>query len=644
MGKDHRHDGTSEVAESLRMEHKDLARLEVLRKRNADPRWVNGDLYRLLYKTDLYIVAYERLKSNPGNMTPGPDGTTLDGFSMKSIENIIASMRDESFQFSRARRVHIPKAKGGTRPLGIAPPRDKVVQEVIRMILEAIYESPHGPSFSQHSHGFRPSKGCHTALKAIRTTWSGVTWIVEGDVKAAFDNIDHDTLIEVLRRRVSDERFLNLIRKALTAGYYEFRRPVNSVIGTPQGSVLSPILCNVFLNELDLFCERMTERYTKGERRTRNPEYRQIETRLGATRRKLRGHPDDDETRRALVEDVQRLGKQLRTMSPILDDGAYVRVRYVRYADDFVIGINGPRETAEAIRQEVADFMADVLKLTLSFEKTHIRHAKTEEAFFLGTRVKIGSDSPRVRAVQAGTTGVTVRRRTAGWTPKLLAPVDKLVAKLHSKGFCNADGQPMAKKAWGPLDDQQIIELFNGVLRGLLNYYSFADNYPRLSRIQYILQFSAAKTLASKHRSSVRKIFRKHGRRLAVKWATAKGKEKVTFLKLERVWKVQPDRFMGIGADFDPDTAILFHVRLRTRTNLEDECAICGGSDRVQMHHVRHVRKIGEQVKGFTRILAMVNRKQIPSCHGCHTNIHNGKYDGLRLRDLHNPNFADPDR
>lgn len=625
------------------MGHTDLARLEVLRKRNADPRWVNGDLYRLLYKTDLYIVAYERLKSNPGNMTPGPDGTTLDGFSIKTIENIIASMRDESFQFSRARRVHIPKAKGGTRPLGIAPPRDKVVQEVMRMILEAIYESPHGASFSQHSHGFRPNRGCHTALKAIRTTWSGITWIVEGDVKAAFDNIDHDNLIMILRKRIKDERFLNLIRKALTAGYYEFRRPVNSVIGTPQGSVLSPILCNVFLNELDIFCEDMTGRYRKGERRSRNPEYRQIESKLGATRRKLRGHPTD-ETRRTLVEDVQRLSKQIRTIAPILDDGAYVRVRYVRYADDFVIGINGPREIAEAIRQEVAVFMADTLKLTLSLEKTHIRHAKTEEAFFLGTRVKIGSDSPRVRAVRAGTTGVTVRRRTAGWTPKLLAPVQKLVTKLHSKDFCDAEGTPMSKRAWIPLDDQQIIEQYNGVLRGLLNFYSFADNYSRLNRIQYILQFSAAKTLAAKHRSSVRKIFRKHGRRLTVKWETATGKRKETFLKLERDWKAQPDRFVGIGAEFDPDTAILFHIRLRTRTLLETECAICGSTDRVQMHHVRHVRKIGEEVKGFSRILAAVNRKQVPTCHGCHRKIHKGEYDGIRLGDFYNPDFANPDQ
>jgi group II intron reverse transcriptase/maturase len=641
MGMGLRQDGSTELAGLLRMEHRDLARLEILRQKNADPSWVNGDLYRLMYKTDLYVVAYERLKSNPGNMTPGPDGLTLDGFSMQSIENIIQSMRDESFQFSRARRVHIPKAKGGTRPVGIASPRDKVVQEVMRMIIEAIYESPHGPSFEDSSHGFRPGRGCHTALQAIRNTWSGITWIVEGDVKAAFDNIDHGLLIKALRKRVSDERFLNLVRKALTAGYYEFRTPVNSIVGTPQGSVISPILCNVFLHELDQFCANLCRGLTRGEKRTRNPAYRSIEAKLVHVRKKLRAQPDS-ERRRELVEELRALNKSLRSLSPIVDDGNFVRVRYVRYADGFIVGVNGPRVIAEGIRHAVADFMDRFLKLTLSLEKTHIRHAKTEEAFFLGTRVKIGSDSPRVRSVKAGTFGTTVKRRTAGWTPKLLAPVSRLVSKLHSKGFCDAEGTPHSRSEWMALDDAQIIEQYNGVLRGLLNYYSFVDNYGAMTRVQYILQFSAAKTLAGKHRSSLRQVFKKHGRRLTVKWKTAKGKDKVTDLKLETEWSNQPTRFVGIGAEWDPDSAILFHIRLRTRTLLEHECAVCGSEDGVQMHHLRHVRKIGQQVTGFNRVLAAVRRKQIPVCRTCHRKIHGGEYDGVRLKDLFNPNFAYP--
>lgn len=616
---------------------KDLQRLEALRRKNVDPTWVNGDLYRLMYRHDLFVVAYERLKSNPGNMTPGPDGSTLDGFSMKSIENIVNQMRDESFQFSRARRVQIPKAKGGTRPLGIAPPRDKVVQEVMRMILECIYDSPHGSSFSESSHGFRPGRGCHTALKAIRTHWSGVNWIVEGDVKAAFDNIDHDILIRTLRRRISDERFLRLVRKALTAGYYEFHRPVNSVVGTPQGSVLSPILCNVFLNELDQFCELLTLRQNRGKAKSRNPDYRRVEARLGWLRRKLGTNPDDD-TKRALVEELRERKKALVKLSPIMDDGSFIRVKYVRYADDFVIGVNGPQSLAEQIRTEVGDFMRDHLSLTLSMEKTHIRHAKTEEAFFLGTRIRIGSASPKVQRIE--TYGVSVKKRTAGWTPVMLAPVSQLVQRLYSKGFCDADGTPKSRPAWGQMDDDQIIQMYNSVLQGLLNYYSFVDNYSKLNRVQYILQMSAAKTLAGKHRTSARRQFQKRGRTLAVVTATQKGKERVTALKLESDWSRKPNRFLGGDGSFDPNAAIQFHYRLRTRSKLDAACVVCGSCDDVVMHHLRHVRKMGERLKGFDRILAVVNRKQIPVCNPCHGKIHRGEYDGMSLRDLANPALA----
>jgi group II intron reverse transcriptase/maturase len=618
------------------MEFKDLGRLEILRRKNSDPLWMNGDLYRLMYKTDLYVVAYERLKSNPGNMTPGPDGSTLDGFSMKSIEDIVNQMRDESFQFSRARRVHIPKEKGGTRPLGIAPPRDKVVQEVMRMILEAIYDSPHGSSFAESSHGFRPGRGPHTALKAIRHQWSGVSWIVEGDVKAAFDNIDHDLLIAILRKRVSDERFLRLIRKALTCGYYEFKVPVNSVIGTPQGSVLSPILCNVFLDELDQFCQGLVRTHERGETRKLNPDYRRVQRKIEYQRRRI-PKVDDPNERRARVAHLRRLQKDLVTIPSAACDEDYIRVKYVRYADDWCLGINGPKELAEQLRNEIADFMHSRLALTLNVEKTFIRHAKTEEAFFLGTRLRIGSDSQRKTRVKLG--GRTFVRRTTGWTPVMMAPLKSQVARLYSDGFCDANGFPTPKSAWANLDDDQIVSKFNGVLRGILNYYCFVDNYAELRRVQYILQHSAAKTLATKHRRSTRAVFKKHGKTLNVVATTSRGKEMVTSLKLEKSWSSEPNRFLG-GDILDPGHAIQFHFKLRSRSKLGEHCAVCDDAEDVVMHHVRHVRKMGKKVRGFDRILASLNRKQLPVCRRCHAKIHGGKYDGVSLRDLANLSVA----
>jgi retron-type reverse transcriptase len=171
------------------MENQALARLEALRRHNADRGWVNFDLYRLLYRPELYEVAYERIKSKPGNLTAGSDGTTLDGFSVRVITDLITSLRDESFRFRPARRILIPKAGGKLRPLGIPSPPDKAVQEVLRLILEAIYDSPYGAYFLECSHGFRPNRSCHTALREFSDRWAGVTWIIEGDITSCFDEI-----------------------------------------------------------------------------------------------------------------------------------------------------------------------------------------------------------------------------------------------------------------------------------------------------------------------------------------------------------------------------------------------------------------------------------------------------------------------
>lgn len=619
------------------MSFKDLDRLEVLRKKNANGNWVNGDLYRLLYKNELYVVAYEKLKSKPGNMTPGADGTTIDGFSMNTIENIVNKMRDESFAFSRARRVQIPKAKGGTRPLGIASPNDKVVQEVIRMILEAIYDSPYGSSFSDNSHGFRSQKSCHSALKSIRYTWNAVTWVVEGDVKAAFDNINHEALIGVLRKRISDERFLNLIRKALTAGYYEFRRPVNSDLGTPQGSIVSPILCNIFLHELDEFCESLISKYEVKTPPKRNPVYRKLQSQAEKFRGEIETLALRSLARQNLAKQLKLNAVQMRNTSTVLGGGQNIHIKYVRYADDWCIGINGPRKIAEQIRDEVADFMSKTLKLELNREKTHIRHAKTEEAFFLGTRIRVGSESQRVTRILRN--GKTFLKRSAGWTPIMMVPVDKLVERLYTKGVCDKAGNPQPKMAWAMLDDDQIVDIASSMWRGLANYYSFVDNYSKLTRVQYILKYSVAKTLAMKHRTTVPKVFRKHGNALRIKKVTSRGETRTTQFFHVRNWAKNPTAFSVSDAE-TPDEVLRKHQRMRTRSKLGENCAICDSDERVQMHHVKSIRTIGAKVQGFSRLLAIMNRKQIPVCHNCHLRIHKGEYDGLALTDLVNSEVA----
>ncbi len=190
-------------------------------------------LYRLLYNEEMYLIAYQNIYSNDGSMTKGTNNQTVDGMSIERIQKIILSLKDESYQPKPARRTYIPKKNGKMRPLGIPSFEDKLLQEVIRIILEAIYEG----YFEHTSHGFRPNRSCHTALDRIQKTFTGTKWFIEGDIKGFFDNINHNTLIGILRERINDERFLRLIRKFLNAGYIENWTFHNTYSGTPQGGV-----------------------------------------------------------------------------------------------------------------------------------------------------------------------------------------------------------------------------------------------------------------------------------------------------------------------------------------------------------------------------------------------------------------------
>lgn len=609
-------DGNAAIAtNSTRMGPQGLDRLQQLEKLNSNPAWVNQDIYRLMFREDLFIAAYERIKSIPGNMTPGIDGSTLDGFSIESIRGIIAKLRDESFAFSPGRRVHIPKSNGKTRPLTIAPPRDKIVQEVMRMILNAIYDGERHPSFLESSHGFRGKRGCHTALKAI-SRWKNIVWFIEGDIKGCFDNIDHHILVKVLRNRISDERFLNLIWKALKAGYMEFNTPQFSLSGTPQGSIVSPILANIYLHELDLFIETLRVKYEKGEKRKFNPAYKRLVSRFEYYSKK-----GDRVTAAQLAKERRKL--------PTYDiyDQEFTRIHYVRYADDWIIGVQGPKRLAETIRDEIQQFLSVSLNLELSIEKTFIRHARTEKANFLGTLIHMQSGESAVSTYVRN--GISYKARSTGWNMNLDAPIKSILERLHQKGFCDTTYKPTHLKGWIAYDDAEIIQRYNSVLWGILNYYSFARNYCNLGSIQSILQLSAAKTLAAKHRSgSIRKVFRRYGKDLNV--PSSSDGNKTTSLRLNKDWQ-RTNKFLT-GSN---STGVIETYNSRyTRSKLGMTCAVCGSSDKVVMHHVRHVRKSNSKLKGFHALLSRVNRKQVPVCFEHHWAIHNGTYDGRSLSEL----------
>src|SRR5271170_4140392 len=222
--------------------------LGVLRERGKR-RWPLERIYRLLYNPELYLLAYGRIYSNKGAMTPGVTGETADGMSMEKIERIIDALRYERYRFSPVRRVYIPKKNGKLRPLGMPTWSDKLLGEVIRLLLEAYYE----PQFSDYSHGFRPGRGCHTALRDVAETWTGTTWFIEGDISQCFDRLDSRVMLETLGEKIHDNRLLRLIGQMLAAGYLEDWVWKVTPSGAPQGGVLSPCLSNIYLDRLDGF-------------------------------------------------------------------------------------------------------------------------------------------------------------------------------------------------------------------------------------------------------------------------------------------------------------------------------------------------------------------------------------------------------
>jgi group II intron reverse transcriptase/maturase len=589
--------------------------LDIIRMKNREnPEWINRGLYRILYNPTLHILAYERLKSKPGNMTPGTDGETLDGYSMADIQRLINLLRTEQYYPTPVRRKYIPKSKG-KRPLGIPSPRDKLLQECIRLILEAIYE----PNFHDNSHGFRPGRSCHTALESLRRNWVGMKWAIEADLTACFEKIDHHRLLDILRERIQEDRLINLIRKFLNAGYMENWEYHRTYSGAPQGTVISPILSNIYLDKLDRKLDAICQQHTKGKSRIPTTAYLTLRRQR---KELLMAGEAEPGLRETLKDEIRDLNRRILQQKPYdYNDPTYTRVRFLRYADDAVVGVIGPRALAEQILEEVASFLDEDLKLELNRHKTRITHLATEHAHFLGYKLKTSSPRFRRQNMQRRRSphNVVQTVKTTSGNIKLLVPLRDLSKKLKKY---MANGQPAAVNAFINQPVDHIIYHYNGVIRGWYNYYQLAENVSSLNYARYILQYSLAKTLAAKERSSVSKVFRKYGKDLT--YMKPNGRTAQFFNQpMKQVKKAKRST-----ADID---ALPTWWPRKTKSRLLDNCAICGNQENVEMHHVRHIRKRGKSVQGFTLYMAAINRKQVPVCRKCHREIHNGKYDGPSL-------------
>lgn len=576
--------------------------LDVLRERGRRGLPCN-ELYRQMFNPGLYLLAYGKIYANQGAMTPGASAETADGMSEDKIRKITEAMRAERYRFCPARRTFIPKKNGKMRPLGMPSWSDKLVGEVVRLLLEAYYE----PTFSANSHGFRPGRGCHTALADVAVGWTGTTWFIEGDIADCFGSLDHEVMVRILSEKIHDNRFLRLIRNMLRAGYLEDWKYHDTLSGVPQGGVVSPVLSNIYLSKLDTFVETvLMPQYTRGGRRKDNPEYRKAHYRL--TRARQEGD-------RVKARQYQRQARALPFGDP--SDPGYRRLRYSRYADDHLLGFTGPKAEAEDIKDQLARFLRDELALELSPDKTLVTHARTRAARYLGYEI----------TVQHANGKITRGRRAANGTIALRVPLDVIRAR---RALYRRHGTPWRRTALLNLDDYDIVRVYGAEYRGIAGYYLLASDVWRLGALRWDAETSMLKTLAAKHRSTVAKT----AARYKAKVETPHGPRTCFEARIQRDGKQDlVARFGGIPLVRKKnavlrDTAprpVAYPQKELIHRLLKRRCELCGEAGAVLVHQVRKLASLGEpgpQQPAWAATMARMRRKTLMVCRACHDAIH----------------------
>lgn len=580
----------------------------------ANKEEVFTKLYRYLLRPDIYFVAYKNLYANSGAATKGVNEDTADGFSEAKIDSIIKALADETYQPMPVRRTYIQKKNNRKklRPLGIPTFTDKLVQEVLRMILEAVYE----PIFLDVSHGFRPKRSCHTALKQLRREFNGTRWFVEGDIKGCFDNINHAVLVGLLSNKIKDARITKLIYKFLKAGYLENWQYHKTYSGTPQGGIISPLLANIYLHELDKFVMKLKSEFDTPGVGQITPEYRELHNeikRLSHRLTKVTG-----EERKMVLAEYKSKRQKLMTIPCTAQTDK--KLKYVRYADDFLIAVKGNREDCQWIKNKLAEFIGDTLKMELSEDKTLITHS-SKCARFLGYDVRVR----RSGKIKRGGPG-HVKMRTLNGGVELLVPLnDKIRQLVFTKGVAiqKEDGSmfPVHRKYLIGLTDLEIVSVYNAELRGICNYYGMASNFCKLHYFAYLMEYSCLKTLASKHKTSLSKIIDKFNDgtgKWGVPYETKLGNKRRYFANYADC------KGKGSATDYISNAAVVYGYAVNTLENRlkAKVCELCGTteSDHYEVHHINKLKNLKGKERWEIAMIAK-HRKTLVVCRDCHRSI-----------------------
>ena len=573
----------------------------ILEKSKQCPEHVFHRVYRNLFNRDLFLRAYLKLAPNEGNMTKGTDGSTIDGFGTELVDSIIDELRNETYYPKPVRREYIPKADGRLRPLGIPSFKDKLVQEALREILEAIYE----PIFLDCSHGFRPGRSCHTALHRIQGSGNNSSWAIEGDISGFFDNINHDIMLKLLEKKVNDGRVIELVRRFLKAGYMEDCSFNITELGSPQGGVLSPLLANIYLHELDVFVDSLGAEYNKGKHRGINPQYRRYQDKKYGAQKK-----GDWKT----VKEMDRLMRSVHCVD--FGDPSYTRIHYNRYADDWVIFMIGDKKMAEEIKHRIAVFLKEELALDLSEKKTLITNLADRGVRFLGYEISRIKDD-------------TKRYRNGNLT--LSMPKDVVVKKL--KPFLK-DGKAAPLDVLMHKDVRDIVAIYGSQNQGLYEYYKLAYNVSsRMNTFAYYHQQSMLRTIAKKLNSSVNKVKAKYG--TEVPCLTGHGTKIAIIIDGKvggKAWYPFESYAQQTYVDKVPEYSITEHSKELKDRVLNGRCEVCSSTEHIEVHHVRNLSMTIKSymnrkrpIPDWVKLMMDMKRRTLVLCRKCHNNLHNGK-------------------
>ena len=470
----------------------------------------------------------EGLKRTKHNVASGLDGETKADFSRKKIEDLHQKLKKQSYKPRAVKRINIPKPDGGTRPLGIAGQIDKVVQAAILIKLEPVLEKV----FHEFSYGFRPKRGCHDAMKRMKKHWQGGVWIINVDISKCFDKVHHNLLLELVSKYV-DQPTVELIRKLIKVGYVDIHnlndRMEYCVEGTPQGSLISPILCNLILHELDKKLDSLCQENTRGESRANNEAFRK------------RHNLDEDD--RKILEKYPELRQSLRKVkhrrwvldgksSQDSDDPGFRRLHFVRYADDFILCFVGPKAEALDIKRKVEEFLAEI-HFSTNEKKSKIYHSSDKGIKYLGFYIRwIQNNKIIKKKVRSGDdqldSGIELKAIAIN-SMQIRVPVDRILKRLADRGYAKVrkDGSVRATscRRLGSFEDRDIVRRFSSIIRGICNYYSCVNQRSDLWSIVALLRKSAALTLADKHKlKTAAKVFRRYGPKLKIQPAKLGGK------------------------------------------------------------------------------------------------------------------------